>query len=119
MQGNVSILAGSGRAFETDGVGEAAGIRNPLGATISPDATKLYVISGTPGVNALRVIDLNSATIAIDASLTGSWYDQTHDGEGICFGNARRRCAPSILVYLRPFWQPAMASGYWRIEGTN
>jgi len=82
MDGNVSILAGSGQPLNKDGIGTAAGFENPLGATISPDGSKLYVISGTPGTNALRVIQLFEDSFSVTAGITGSWYDPTHDGEG-------------------------------------
>jgi sugar lactone lactonase YvrE len=82
MDGNVSILAGSGQPINADGVGEAAGFENPLGATISLDGNKLYVISGTPGTKALRVIQLNEEPFEVGAGISGSWYDPLHDGEG-------------------------------------
>ena len=82
MDGNVSILAGSGQPLNKDGTGIAAGFDNPLGATISPDGSKLYVISGTPGASILRVIQLTEDTFAVSAGITGSWYDPSHDGEG-------------------------------------
>jgi sugar lactone lactonase YvrE len=82
MDGNVSILAGNGNSINTDGVGESAGLDNPLGATISPDGNRLYVISGTSGTSSLRVIQLNANTFDISPGISGSWYDLAHSGEG-------------------------------------
>ena len=48
--GTVTLFArvpGSGNPINSDGVGEAASFDNPLGATVSNDGSKLYVISGT------------------------------------------------------------------------
>jgi hypothetical protein len=82
MEGNVTVLAGSGNSINSDGVGEAASFDNPLGATVSNDGSKLYVISGTPGTRALRVIQLRENDFVAGTGITGSWYDPTHDGEG-------------------------------------
>ncbi len=82
LSGNVTILAGNGLPANKDGVGTAAGFENPLGATISLDGSKLYVISGTPGGSSLRVIQLTETSFIVGAGISGSWYDPTHDGEG-------------------------------------
>jgi hypothetical protein len=82
MDGNVSILAGSGQPININGVGESAGFENPLGATISPDGNRLYVISGTAGTFSLRVIQLNGSNFVISPGISGSWFDLSHGGEG-------------------------------------
>ncbi len=85
MQGNVSILAGNGQPINFDGVGEAAGLENPLGATISNDSNRLYVISGSPGTSALRVILLNpdaTPVFQINAGINDAWFDPATNGQG-------------------------------------
>lgn len=86
MQGNVSILAGSGQSISRDGTGVEAGFDYPLGATISHDHNTLYVISGAPaGTSALRVIQLNDggqSDFLINAGLNDAWFDPTTNGQG-------------------------------------
>jgi hypothetical protein len=57
--------------LHSESLGPAAGFDNPLGATISPDGSKLYVISGSPSVSVLRVIQLTEGTFIVGAGITG------------------------------------------------
>jgi len=73
----ISVLAGSGTAGYFDGVGTEAKFDTPVGITINPSNTKLYVAE--PNNNRVREIDIVSKNVI---TLAGSGVKETKDGIG-------------------------------------
>ena len=49
LEGEVSVIAGTGSSGNVDGSGEVASFFVPNGIDVSPDGSKIYVTSGIPG----------------------------------------------------------------------
>ncbi len=92
LDGNVSVLAGTGIDGNLDGPADQATFSRPNGIALSNDQRLLYVTGSStvdfPGVitSALRVIDLDLAAESFDFALAeGAWLNRNTDGEGILF----------------------------------
>ncbi len=92
LDGDVSVLAGSGIDGNLDGSAAQARFSLPNGIAVSNDGRFLYVTGSStvlqPGIvnNSLRVIDLGAASEPFDFALAeGAWLNRDTDGEGILF----------------------------------
>jgi len=94
LDGQLSVLAGSGAQGNQDGPADQATFSLPNGIAISPDGRYLYVNSAeytSPGPlngntfllnpSLVRVIDLGSS-FTINAGLNDAWYNPATNGQG-------------------------------------
>jgi len=94
LDGQLTVLAGSGALGTQDGPADQATFSLPNGIAISPDGRFLYVnsaLSSPPGPlngntfplnpSALRVIDLGPS-FTINAGLNDAWYNPATNGQG-------------------------------------
>ena len=94
LDGQLSVLAGSGELGNQDGSAEQATFSLPNGIAISPDGRYLYVNSAqytAPGPldgttfllnpSLVRVIDLGPS-FTINAGLNDAWYNPATNGQG-------------------------------------
>jgi sugar lactone lactonase YvrE len=94
LDGQLSVLAGSGALGNQDGSAEQATFSLPNGIAISPDGRYLYVNSAqytAPGAlngntfqlnpSLVRVIDLGPS-FTINAGLNDAWYNPATNGQG-------------------------------------
>ena len=95
LDGQLSVLAGSGELGNQDGPADQASFSLPNGIAITPDGRYLYVNTSQhtdPGPfngntfqlnpSLVRVIDLGPS-FAINAGLNDAWYNRATDGQGI------------------------------------
>ncbi len=89
LDGNVSILAGTGQAGTVDGPASQAQFNFPFHLEVSPDGRFLFVDGGPNGdtqANPVRVIDLSPQSGTPNAprlrAITGTWNDPMRSGEG-------------------------------------
>ncbi len=92
LDGEVSVLAGTGIDGNLDGTAEEASFSRPNGIGVSNDGRFLYVTGSSsvtqpgPTNNFLRVIDLDGQAEEFDFALAeGAWLNRDTDGEGILF----------------------------------
>ena len=93
MEGDVSVLAGTGREGNDDGPLLEATFTRPRGIDISPDGRKLYVTSSDPPTstpdswvpNLVRVIEIpgiDDDGFQINPGQAGAWFNPETPGQG-------------------------------------
>lgn len=88
LDGSWEVIAGTGAGGNADGPADQATFSRPNGVAVSNNGRALYTngssaSSNGPGFNAIRVIQLVvEIGYLVDAGISGSWYDPSHDGEG-------------------------------------